>query len=179
MAETLGPFERICVIGCSGTGKSTLARRLGVRMGLPVHHLDAMLWRAGWVMTDRETEERTQREVVATDRWIIDGNFGSTMVIRFPRAQAIIWLDYPTWLAMWGVTRRVAHEKGRVRDDMAQGCPERWDLGFYKWVLEFRQKQRGHILEHIRDFGSHARLVHITRRSQLPSALVQLECPTS
>lgn len=148
-------------------------------MGLPVHHLDAMLWRAGWVMTDRETEERTQREVVATDRWIIDGNFGSTMVIRFPRAQAIIWLDYPTWLAMWGVTRRVAHEKGRVRDDMAQGCPERWDLGFYKWVLEFRQKQRGHILEHIRDFGSHARLVHITRRSQLPSALVQLECPTS
>jgi adenylate kinase family enzyme len=178
MAEQGGQFQRICVIGCSGTGKSTLSRQIGERMGLPVHHLDAMLWRAGWVMTDRETEERVQREVIASDCWVIDGNFGSTMAIRFPRAQAIIWLDYPTWLAMWGVVRRVAHEKGRVRADMAEGCTERWDWPFMKWVLEFRQKHRARVIEHIRDHGTHARLFHITRRRQLSDVFTALNCGT-
>jgi adenylate kinase family enzyme len=167
MAEQGGQFQRICVIGCSGTGKSTLARHLGARLGLPVHHLDAMLWQAGWVMSDKQTEERLQHEVVAGQRWIIDGNFGSTMNIRLPRADAIIWLDYPTWLCTWGVLRRLAHERGRTRPDMAPGCTERWDWGFMKWVLEFNEKHRWRIPKYVEQYGRHAKLFHVTCRRQL------------
>jgi adenylate kinase family enzyme len=127
-------------------------------------------------MSGREEEEAAQREVVVHDRWIIDGNFGSTMAIRFPRADAIIWLDFPTWLCLWGVVRRVAHQRGRTRPDMAVGCAERWDWPFMKWVLEFNQKHRARIIDHIRDHGSHAKLFHITHRSQLPEVFTALNC---
>ncbi|MEZ5993308.1 MAG: AAA family ATPase [Planctomycetota bacterium] len=171
---TTEPLNRICVVGCSGTGKSTLTRQLGAVLDLPMYHLDALLWQADWVMTDRETEERVQREIAAKDRWIIDGNFGSTMNIRFPRAQAIIWLDLPTRTAVWGVLKRLAYYRGRWRPDMAEGCTERFDWDFLKWVLEFREKDRHRIIQRIEAHGSHARLFHITHRRQLPKVIKTL-----
>ncbi|MBX3460623.1 MAG: hypothetical protein KF696_11780 [Planctomycetes bacterium] len=166
MAET-GAIERICIVGCSGTGKSTLARQLGARLGLPVIHLDQLFWLPGWVGVDRATEIARQQAAAAQPRWIIDGNFGGTMAIRFPRAQAIVWLDLPTHAALWGVLRRVAHLRGRTRADLPEGCPERFDWPFTKWVLEFRDKHRQLVERMLEQHGRHARLIQIRRRKDI------------
>src|SRR5688572_20555021 len=74
-------MKRIALIGNGGSGKSTVARQLGVLLGLPVYHLDALLWKPGWVPTTDEESIPLQRDLVARESWIIDGNYGSTMDI--------------------------------------------------------------------------------------------------
>lgn len=164
--------SRICVIGCPGTGKSTLAAELGARMNLPVFHLDRLFWRAGWVPANPTEFDRDLREIVARDCWIIDGNYTRTMQLRFQRAQAIVWLDLPPRYALWGVLRRYAHSRGRARPDMAEGCNERWDWDFIKFVLGFPARQRNR--EHIETWGSHARLFRIRRRRDLATLVDDL-----
>jgi adenylate kinase family enzyme len=165
MADESEKPERICVIGCPGTGKSTLAVRAGHALDLPVYHLDRMFWRAGWVQRDEREFDAALREVIARDRWIIDGNYARTMPLRFPRAQAIVWLDLPLRDALWGVLRRYAHTRGRNRPDMGDGCPERWDWEFIQWVLGFNARQRNR--EHIQKWAPQAKVIHITRRRQV------------
>ena len=84
--------KRVMVIGCSGAGKSTLAIRLGRRLGLPVVHLDQRFWKPGWVETPDDEWDERMRELVAEERWVIDGNYGRTQVMRMERADTIIFL---------------------------------------------------------------------------------------
>ena len=173
MAQTGGQSERpqrICVIGCGGTGKSTLARLLGERLGLPVHHLDVMFWRAGWQPGTNAKLTADLEPVVNSERWIIDGNFAATLPMRVARADAVVWLDLPTHEALWGALRRAAHYRGRSRPDMAQGCVESFDWSFLRWVLEFREKSRPQIESALRDVGGRARVIQVTRRREIAAA---------
>jgi adenylate kinase family enzyme len=130
-------MQRIMLIGSGGSGKSTLARQLGARLGLPVFHLDALYWKPGWVETPRPEWEALQRELVAGDRWIIDGNYGSTLGIRLAAADVVVYLDYSRWTCLWGVLKRRIMYAGRSRPDMAEGCPEKVDWEFVRWVWQF------------------------------------------
>jgi adenylate kinase family enzyme len=88
---------RIVVTGTSGAGKTTLARKLAARLDLPHIELDAINWQAGWrdLLTDDPDEftNRVAREVEA-DAWVIDGDYGLTRAIVWPRATHLVWLDY-------------------------------------------------------------------------------------
>jgi len=66
-------MRRIALVGPGGAGKSTLARRLGARLGLPVVHLDAEHWHPGWVETPAEEWAEKVRALASGERWIIDG----------------------------------------------------------------------------------------------------------
>ena len=72
-------MERIIIIGCGGAGKSTLARKLGEVLDLPVVHLDKLFWKPGWVETSREEFDALLAMELAKDKWIMDGNFNRTM----------------------------------------------------------------------------------------------------
>jgi adenylate kinase family enzyme len=137
------------IVGSGGAGKSTLARRIGSRLGLPVIHLDAMHWSAGWVETPAETWAERVAELVAGDAWVIDGNYGGTFDIRFRAADAIIFLDLPRWLCLWRVVRRWVRYRGRSRPDMAPGCPERLDLEFVRWIWTYPARRRPALLERL------------------------------
>src|SRR5256886_17527246 len=69
-------MKRTLVIGSGGTGKTTVARRLAQRTGLPLIHLDLLYWRPGWQPTPGEEWHETVRRLVAGESWIIDGNYG-------------------------------------------------------------------------------------------------------
>lgn len=148
---------RIAITGCSGSGKSTLARRLGAALDLPVTHLDRLYWRPGWKPAPPEEFRAAQEEVVRTAGWVIEGNYRSTMDVRLPLADLVVFLDFPRWLSMWRVVSRTL--RGWGRDGQAAGCPERFDGEFFRWVWHWRRDSRGPLLAAIREHGAGAEQV--------------------
>ena len=131
-------MKRIMIIGGGGAGKSTLALKLGQRLGLPVVHLDQEFWQPGWVQPPNEMWDERLRELVARERWIMDGNYGRTQEMRMQRADTIVVLNFPGWLCVWRVFQRVFKSYGKVRPDLAPGCPEQLpDLEFLLWIWRF------------------------------------------
>jgi adenylate kinase family enzyme len=135
--------QRIMIIGSSGSGKSTLGRVLGERLGLPAIHLDQEYWLPGWVEPDKAAWHEKVIELCARDRWVMDGNYSATWDIRIPRSEAIIWLDLPRWLYLARAIWRTASSYGRVRPDMAPGCPERVEVTFFTdWIWKYPTRSR-------------------------------------
>ena len=68
---------------------------LGDILDLPVIELDALHWMPGW--TEKPwLEIRAELEpMTRQDRWITDGNYSQVRDLIWPRADTIIWLDYP------------------------------------------------------------------------------------
>ena len=135
-------MERIIIIGCGGAGKSTLARKLGEVLDLPVVHLDKLFWKPGWVEMEREEFDALLQVELQKEKWIMDGNFNRTMPERMKRCDTIIYLDFSRFACLMGVLKRVITTYGKVRPDMGEGCPERIDLEFLKWVWNFNKNKR-------------------------------------
>jgi adenylate kinase family enzyme len=132
------PFKRVIVIGSSGSGKSTFARRLGDITNLPVTHIDQLFWQPGWVKTPKSEYVERLAAVVQGDRWIIEGVNASTLDLRLPRTDLLIWLERDRFSCLWRMMRRVASSYGCVRSDMAPGCPEQLpDWEFFKYIWTF------------------------------------------
>ena len=98
---TYFPFRRICVVGTTGSGKSTLAGELSRRLHIPHIELDALFWEPDWKESDREITRARVREIARSDAWIVDGNYSFLRDILWPRAEALVWLDYPLPLIFW------------------------------------------------------------------------------
>lgn len=127
-------MQRVMIIGPCGSGKSTLSFALAKRLGLPLIHMDKLNWQPGWIDSPDDVLLARVEEAVSGDRWLIEGNYGGTMAPRLARADTVIYLDYPVPLCFWRMLKRVWHYRGRVRPDMTEGCPERFDLEFM-WYL--------------------------------------------
>lgn len=134
------PFQRALVIGCSGAGKSTFARQLGAISGLPVVHIDRLFWERGWRQAPDHIYQERLACVLIQERWVIDGNNSSTFDVRMARADAVFWIDRPRVICIARILSRIVRSYGQVRPDMAEGCPERFDWAFLKWVWGFHAK---------------------------------------
>ncbi|MFO6447257.1 AAA family ATPase [Erythrobacter sp. NE805] len=135
-------MRRVMIIGPCGSGKSTLARGLAPRLGLPLIHMDQLGWKEGWVETEDAELGARLGELVAQDRWLIEGHYGSLLAPRLARADTVIYLDFPIRLCLWRLAKRVWTMRGRVRPDMAEGCPERFDAGFFWYVARWKAGPR-------------------------------------
>lgn len=133
-------MKRIAVVGPGGAGKSTFARELGMRTGLPVVHLDRRYWRPGWVETPREAWAALQAELFSEDRWIADGNYGGTFDVRFARADTVIVLALPRLTCLVAALRRSLRNRGT--EVQAAGCPERVDFRFLQWIWRYEKDSR-------------------------------------
>jgi adenylate kinase family enzyme len=142
-------MRRVLIIGSGGAGKSTFASQLGERTGLPVVHLDALFWRAGWRETPREEWAARVEELIAADAWIMDGNYGGTMERRLAACDTVVFLDFPRALCLWRVIKRRAKFRGRSRPDVAEGCEERLTLEFVRWVWGYPRKRRPGVLKRL------------------------------
>lgn len=94
--------EKVIVIGCPGSGKSTFARALGAVAEIPVYHLDLLNWNPDKTTVPKEVFRRRLHEVMQKDRWIIDGNYNSTMELRLQQCETVFFLDYPVDFALRG-----------------------------------------------------------------------------
>jgi adenylate kinase family enzyme len=142
-------MKRVAIIGCGGSGKTALATQLGAKLGLPVHHLDRLFWRAGWQETPKDEWAALQRDLCARPAWIMDGNYGGTMALRLEAADTVIFLDYPTATCLWGAMCRWLRYRGRTRPEMPDGCPERLDWNYLRWICSYRRTRRPGILRQL------------------------------
>ena len=157
-------MRRILVIGSGGAGKSTLARCVSERLGLPLLHLDRMYWRPGWIATPKEEWRQTVESAIAAETWIMDGNYGGTMDIRIRAADTIIFLDLPRLLCLWRIVRRQVQWRGRSRPDMTPGCPERLTAQFVGWVWNYPRRRRGEVLRLLNALADGKRVVVLSSR---------------
>jgi adenylate kinase family enzyme len=154
-------MNRILVIGCSGTGKSTLSAKLAKTLNLPLINLDSYFWKPGWVATSRNDWLPIVEELAASPRWIMDGNFDWSFHIRMPRADAIIFLELPRIICIYRVLRRWISYKGRSRPDMAPGCPEKMDMEFLLWVWRFNKAIRPIVQKALVEYAKGEHLYHL------------------
>lgn len=146
-------MNRIVVAGVSaGAGKSTFARKLGRKSGIPVHHLDSYYWKPGWVEAEEAEFRAAQEELTEGENWIIEGNYTSTFDIRLARADTFIYLEVPLAVCVYRVLKRWLTNKGRTRPDMAEGCPEKMDVAFLKFIITTYSARRVKMRQHMRDF---------------------------
>ncbi len=138
------------IIGSCGAGKSTLSKKVAAMTQLPLIHLDKEFWQPEWVEPEKEIWVQKVKELVADEKWIIDGNYSGTYEIRLPRAELVVWLDFPMPICLWRVLKRIIINYGHTRFDMAEGCPERFDLAFIAYVLHFPWHGRKRILRKLR-----------------------------
>lgn len=105
-------LERIVILGKPGAGKTTLATQLASRLSLRNIELDAISWQANWVQLPKnEMRERVSEVITATSDWVLDGNYHFMHDIVWARADTLIWLDYPLWVALLRLLRRTT---GRI-----------------------------------------------------------------
>ncbi|HWA63748.1 MAG TPA: hypothetical protein VG939_20400 [Caulobacteraceae bacterium] len=160
-------MERIAIIGRSGGGKSTLARRLGARLGLPVVHLDVVYWRPGWVKSEAGPFRERLAEALAGGRWITDGNFMSTADLHLARADLIVWVDQPRTLCVRRAIWRALTERGGRRADMAEGCDEKFDPTFYRYIWDWDRKTRPMVEATIAALAPRTPLVRLTSDAEI------------
>ena len=136
-------MERVMIIGCGGAGKSTLARKLGEKTGLPVVHLDQIWWEPGnWQHIEKSEFDERLAEELRKPRWILDGNFNRTIEARLAVCDTVIYLDYPRLVCLKNWLGRVVKNRGRARADMGEGCTEWLDPEFAGWIWNFNKKYR-------------------------------------
>lgn len=128
---------KIAVLGYSGSGKSTLAARLGKLYGAPVLHLDTVHFLPDWAERGLDEKRKTVGDFLnENESWIIDGNYTKLFYNeRTERADMIVILLFGRFTCLRRVIKRYRINKGRTRPDMAEGCPEKLDGEFVRWVL--------------------------------------------
>lgn len=156
-------MRRVLVLGCPGSGKTTFSTALAARTGLPLISLDREYWQPGWVPSPRVVWRQRVAELSAGDAWIQDGNYDSSLDIRLPRADTVVLFDRALALCVLRVTWRICTSWGKVRAEMAPGCPERFDPGFYRYIWNFPRSDRPNVDRMLATHGRHIRPVIIRR----------------
>ena len=128
---------KIAILGHSGSGKSTLARKLAERYKTDVLHFDTVQFLPNWEIRDLEDKKRITKEFLDShDSWIIDGNYSRLYFDRrMQEADLIIILSFNRFSCLYRAFRRYLKYKNTTRPDMAEGCNEKFDLEFIKWIL--------------------------------------------
>lgn len=158
-------MERVVVIGCGGSGKTRLSNKLAKILDLPVTHLDVIYYDDKWNALDKCEFSDKQREVVAGSRWLIEGNYASTLPIRLAEADTVIFLDLSTVSCLLGVIqRRWRYRGGRHISD---GVCDRITLGFISYIIGYRRAMRPRVQSLLNEFAGECSVIVLTGRRKV------------
>lgn len=129
-------LRRVIVIGSSGSGKSTFARRLRDMTGLPLYYLDMIWHKPDKTNISKDEFDRRLNEILSADRWIIDGNYQRTLEVRLKKCDTVFLFDLPLEACLAGAEARV----GTKREDMPW-VENELDEEFRQWIVDFPRKQ--------------------------------------
>ena len=161
-------MNKIIIIGCPGSGKSTFSRALHNKTGIPLYHLDMMYWNADKTTVERSIFLERLSAVLEKDEWIIDGNYGSTMERRMAVCDTVIFLDYTLDVCLDGVRER----RGKPRSDMPWIETEE-DAEFIELIKGFNHTNRPQVLELLEKYND-KNVITFTSREQADEFLARL-----
>lgn len=165
------PHRRICVVGTTGAGKSTLAAALAGRLHIPRIELDALYWEPGWQQAADETLQARVEAATRGPAWVVDGNYGKVRHLTWTRAEALVWLDYPLPVILWRLWRRT-WRRVLTREVLWGTNTERlWPQFFNKdslflWALQtYRRRRRDYAALPGLPAYAHLRIFHFKKPS--------------
>ena len=155
---------KITIIGYSGAGKSTLAENLSRYYSIPKLHMDTLQFQPGWVDSDRNWMLNEMKDFLTEHSdWVIDGNYSWCYYEeRMKEADQIIFLNFSRWNCLLRAFKRYLKYRGKVRESIAAGCPERFDWEFIRWILwDGRTKNAKERYQHLNNtYPEKMRILH-------------------
>ncbi|WP_414050502.1 adenylate kinase [Macrococcus animalis] len=152
-------MNKIIVIGCPGSGKSTFSRRLGEMLNIEVVHLDVLNWNADKTVVEGDVFLNRLEAAIQKESWIIDGNYGSTLELRFKACDTVFFLDIPTRDCLAGIEAR----KGIERVDMPWVETEETDPEFIDFIMNYKHKNRPVVLDLISKYPEKVAIIFKSR----------------
>ncbi|NNC96341.1 MAG: AAA family ATPase [Chitinophagales bacterium] len=136
------------VIGSSGSGKTTFAKRLAQVLSISHLELDTYHWSANWTeVSDEEFKKKVHGFLAANDSWIIDGNYSQLRETIWPQADTIIWLNYPFILTFYRSLKR-SIKRIILKEKLFGGNVETFKRTFFSkdsillWVIKTHGQRR-------------------------------------
>ena len=146
-ATTLRGCRRILILGRTGSGKTTLARELAAAIDVPHVELDALYFGPGFTTVPLPVLRERTTAAIAAERWVTDGNKSAVRDLVWPRADTIVWLDYPVGVSLWRLGKRALWRTSVLKTEASQtgdkaGLPKQM-LSAAKGVLTALRSHRG------------------------------------
>ena len=150
--------NRIIVLGCTGSGKSTFCKKLHQKTGLPLFHLDNLWWKADRSHVSRDEFDSKLEQILRGEKWIVDGDYSRTYQVRFRACDTVIFLDFSQQACMRGIAERV----GETRTDIPW-TEQTLDPLLVKEVLDYEKENRPAVLSLIDRYPEKTALIFNSR----------------
>ena len=177
--------RRIAVVGCSGSGKSTMARTIAQAKGIPWINADGLLFcDANWTERPKAEYYELIEQHIAAEAFVYDGNIGGSAQIVLPRIDTLVWLDYPKPLVMRRLLGRTIR-RAWTKEPLYSGSRESWRMSFasrdsillYAWRSYHERKAQ--YTELFRDLPGHITPIHLKTPAQADRLCQTLASPGS
>ena len=152
-------MEKVIIIGCPGSGKSTFGRNLKAITGLPLFHLDMLFWNEDRTTVPKEVFNERLKKTMSKSKWIIDGNYASTMETRIKECDTVFFLDYLTNVCIEGIESR----KGQRRSDMPWVENDNTDEDFIDFINRYNLESRPEVISLLEKYPSKNIIIFKTR----------------
>lgn len=174
-------MKKVFVVGTCGSGKSTFSHKLSKICHLPFYEIDDYYWLPNWEMNSPENIFRAVSKIVLSDEWIIAGNNSGVRDFSWPKADVIIWLDYPFLVCFWGVWMRM-WSNIRHKVPICNGNYESFKRAFFSrdsilyWVLSSYRRRKKNYLRLMEDPKfAHVKFIRFRSRKQAANWLASLD----
>ncbi|MDO4594556.1 MAG: deoxynucleoside kinase [Tissierellia bacterium] len=160
-------MKKISIIGAGGSGKTTLAKQLGEKLGIKVYHLNKIWWKDEYKHINKEEFYNIQKEIIDNEEsFIFDGNYKNTMDLRFEASDTIIFLDFPTTSNMSRVVKKNLTEKNKDNKDPSLDHTDKLNVKYIRWLANYNKEERPLILEKLNKLKLDKRVIIINTESK-------------
>lgn len=153
---------KVMVIGCPGAGKSTFARKLSNKTGIPLYYLDMLWHKPDRTNISREAFDAQLSEIFQKDKWIMDGNYQRTLEVRLKECDTVFFLDFPLEVCLSGAKSRI----GKKREDLPWVETE-FDEEFRQWMIDFPKTQFPEIYEMLNKYQENKDIIIFKSRKEM------------
>ena len=163
-------MNKVIVIDCPGSGKTTFAEKLNKCTGMPLYYLDTIWHKPDKTHISREEFDEKITEIFKTDKWIIDGNYKRTIEMRLKECDTVFLFDLPTDVCIQGAIERI----GKGRYDMPWIETE-FDPEFRKFIEKFPIDTLPYIYELIERYKDSKQIIIFKSRQEADAFIERYE----